>query len=631
MLPKAMIRIANAGGYWGDDPFALRRQVLGDLKIDYVSIDYLAEITMSILQKQMAKDPTAGYARDFISQLEPLLEHCIRQKIKIITNAGGVNPKACAEAIFAMAKSKNIQIKVAVVDGDDLRSQMKDLLLKTDFKNMETGEDFAHVQQRVLSANVYFGALPVAKALSQDPDIVICGRVTDTGITLAPLIHEFKWDLADYDKLAAGIVAGHLIECGAQATGGNFTDWKKVPSFFDVGFPIVECFPDGSFVLTKHSQTGGLVTCQTAREQLLYEMGHPQSYITPDVIADFTSIQLRSDGHDRVHFSGVRGRKPTDLLKISIAYSDGFKSSGTLIISGPDARAKAQMFSDILWARLTSELNKAGLTDIEFKNAEFIGDDSTHRALTPKFLVHEILLRLSVRDANKDKIALFRKLLPSLILSGPAGVAVTGGAPAISDVVSYWPALMAQELAFGNVNVFQNVSAQSSGAPEQIFSQRNIPWPVTHGTAEVHEKPADKFFVPNFSGDGAKILTVSLAEVAHARSGDKGDTANIGLIARSPECYAWLRDNISAAKVKVWFESLVKGQVSCYAVPNLWALNFLLEESLGGGGTMSLNIDAQGKTLSQALLRCQVDIPAGLLATINPENKPCQGELTHAH
>ena len=624
MSQKSMIRIANAGGYWGDDPFALRRQVYGALKLDYISIDFLAEITMSILQKQKAKDPSAGFARDFVTQLEPLIEKCVKDKIKIITNAGGVNPEACAQALFELAKSKNISLKIAIVDGDNIISSMTSLTGKTSFKNMETGEGFAGVKDRVLSANVYFGAMPVAKALAQNPDIVICGRVTDTGITLAAMMHEFGWSLSDYDKLASGIVAGHMIECGAQATGGNFTDWKKVKSFVDVGYPIIECFPDGSFVLTKHPDTGGLVSCQTAREQLLYEMGHPQSYITPDVIADFATIQMRADGPDRVHISGVQGRKPTDLLKVSIAYADGFKSSGTLIISGPDARAKSETFAGIFWTRLTAELKLAGFADVEFFNTEHIGDDSTHRALTPATPAHEILLRLSVRDNSKEKIAIFRKLLPSLILSGPAGVAVTGGAPAISDVVSYWPALIPQELALANVRV----SSGGSTPSEVFFKVENINWPQTGGTADVSQQPADSFVVPAYSGAEAEKRKVSLAHLAHARSGDKGDTANIGLIARSPECYAWIRDHVTAAVVQKWFASLAQGQVTRHAVPNLWSLNFLLEESLGGGGTMSLFIDAQGKTLSQALLRCEVEIPAGLLKTILAENASCDGELT---
>jgi hypothetical protein len=632
MSKKSVIRIANAGGYWGDDPYALRRQISGELKLDYISIDFLAEITMSILQKQRAKDPNQGYARDFINALEPVLEECLKKKIKIITNAGGVNPHACAQALFELAKEKNLTLRIAVVDGDDILNSITSIQNQgVDFKNMETGEDFSNYSSRVLCANAYFGAMPVALALKQDPDIVLCGRVTDTGITLAAMIHEFGWKETDYDKLAHGIVAGHIIECGAQACGGNFTDWNKVPSFIDIGFPIVECHFDGTFYVTKHPNTGGLISEQTVREQLLYEMGSPQSYITPDVIADFSSIQISSDDIDRVKVTNVRGKSPTDLLKVSIAYEDGYKCSGTLIISGPDVRAKAEIFAKIFWQRLESELLKAGFdSTVAFKNTEYVGDDSTHKGMLKKHDAIEILLRLSARDKNKEKLAAFRKLLPSLILSGPAGVAVTGGAPSISEVVSYWPALIPQKFALPHVHVFDlEKNAENSVC---IFEKENIPWPETGGSPLVTtpiEDPWNSSLISRMST--SHFVRVSLMEIAHARSGDKGDTVNIGLIGRSPECYVWLRENITSEKVNDWFHSLCKGQVHRYLVPHLWALNFLLERSLGGGGTMSLQIDAQGKTFSQALLRCEVDIPQNLLLTIQHEDKACSGELTRKH
>lgn len=631
MSKKNVIRIANAGGYWGDDPFALRRQVFGELKLDYISIDFLAEITMSILQKQRSKDPNQGYARDFITSLEPVLEECLKRKIKIITNAGGVNPKACAQALFDLAQRKNLSLRIAVVDGDDILEALPSIQNHgVDFRNMETKEHFSDYAPRVLCANAYFGAMPVALALKQNPDIVLCGRVTDTGITLAAMIHEFGWHESDYDKLAHGIVAGHIIECGAQACGGNFTDWKKVPSFIDVGFPIVECHADGSFYVTKHPNTGGLISEQTVREQLLYEMGSPQSYITPDVISDFSTIQISSEEKDKVKVSGIKGSAPTDLLKVSIAYADGYKCSGTLIISGPDVRAKAEIFAKVFWQRLESELLKQGFdSGIAFKNTEYVGDDSTHKGMLEKHDAIEILLRLSARDHNKEKLAVFRKLLPSLILSGPAGVAVTGGAPSLSEVVSYWPALMPQSFSKPNVRVFE---LDKHHQVECVFEKTNLEWTITNGSAD-HPTPICDPWDPSLVSRMSTSFSVRvcLMEIAHARSGDKGDTVNIGLIGRSPECYVWLRENITAEKVNAWFHSLCKGQVQRYLVPNLWALNFLLEQSLGGGGTMSLQIDAQGKTFSQALLRCQVDIPRALLSTILPENKACFGELTRNH
>ncbi|MFQ5790532.1 MAG: acyclic terpene utilization AtuA family protein [Acidobacteriota bacterium] len=622
-----VVRIANAGGYWGDDPYALRRQVLGELSLDYISIDFLAEITMSILQKQYSRDPKMGYARDFVQQIDPLLGEIIERKIKIITNAGGVNPVACAEALLTAARARGLELKVAVIGGDNIAPRLPELLEKgVDLKNMETGEDLTPYRDGVLSANAYFGALPVVKALESGPDIVLSGRVTDTGITLAALMHEFGWPENDYHRLAHGIVGGHLIECGAQATGGNFTDWSKVPSFLDVGFPILEFQADGSFVLTKHPGTGGLITCQTTREQLLYEMGDPQLYITPDVIADFTTMKLEPDGLDRVKISGVRGRKPTDLLKVSVALEDGYKSSGSLIISGPDAREKAEVFARVFWSRLSTELERGGLSPLEATHTEFIGDDSTHGRLTPSHRTTEILLRVGARDHQREKLMVFRKLLPSLILSGPAGVAVTGGAPAISEVVRYWPALIPQEQALPSVALY--VQGAGGGVPERVWESEDLAWPKTGGSAEVRGEPEDPHPHSLITGwAAARKAEVPLMRIAHARSGDKGDTANIGLIGRSPACYVWLRENVHAEQVKEWLGNLCLGEVRRYLVPNLWALNFLLSESLGGGGTVSLQIDAQGKTYGQALLRCPVEVPEPLLETILPENAACPGEL----
>jgi hypothetical protein len=619
MTDRKLIRIANAGGYWGDDPYALRRQVRGRLALDYISIDYLAEVTMSILRKQKAKDPALGYARDFVAQIDPLLPEILAKGIKVITNAGGVNPAACAEALAAAARARGLALRIAVVEGDDLAPRIPDLLAQGQpMANMETGQPLAPLADRILAANAYFGAKPVAEALALDPHIVICGRVTDTGITLAPLIHAFGWGPEDYDRRASGSVAGHIIECGAQATGGNFTDWRKVPSFIDIGFPIVECEEDGSFTVTKHPGSGGLVTCQTVREQLLYEMGQPRSYLTPDVVADFSTIDLVQGGPDRVRVSGVQGRPPTDLLKVSIAYADGWKSQGSLILCGPGARPKAEVFAAAFWKRVATELGHP----LEHTCTEHVGDDATHRTLTPPHDTQEILLRLSARSHRREDLEVFRKLLPSMILSGPPGVAVTGGAPAISDVVSYWPALVPRALVLASVRLLE----ERDGALEETRTSGPLPWPPTPGPGVQPLDALDPWTLA--AGDGPTVR-VPLLRIAHARSGDKGDTVNIGLIGRSGHCYAWLRDNISAALVKDWFRSHCKGRVERHPVPRLWALNFLLEETLGGGGTMTLDIDAQGKTLAQALLRCEVVVPKALLSTIARDNQftPAEGPV----
>lgn len=624
---KKVVRVANGGGYWGDDPYALRRQILGQLKLDYISIDFLSEITMSILEKQRAQDPGKGFAQDFLTQVEPLLEECLARKIKLITNAGGANPAACAEGLLAATRARGLTLKVAVIEGDNIVGRLPELLkADIELENLETGEKLAPYLDRVLAANAYFGARPIVEALKHDPDIVISGRLTDTGITLAPLIHEFGWPEDDYDRLAAGLVGGHIIECGAQASGGNFTDWQKVPSFVDIGFPILEYLEDGTFVVTKHPGTGGWVSCQTVREQLLYEMGDPQNYLTPDGVADFSTIELEPDGPDRVRVSGVRGRKPTDFLKVSVAYEDGFKVTGSLIISGPDARPKAETFAEVFWTRLGKELHRSGLPPIEHWLTEFVGHDATHRGLTPPQRPTEILLRLGARDHDQRKLGIFRKLLPSLILSGPAGVAVTGGAPSISTVVGYWPALIPQEFALPSVTVYLQEGRQPHS--ERTAEIRDIPWPRTGGTPRVDAPPEDPYPTSLITGwEQPAMIRVPLMQIAHARSGDKGDTVNIGLIGRSAECYVWLRENVDVAQMKAWFGDVCRGEVIRYPVPNLWAFNFLLEHSLGGGGTVSLYIDAQGKTLAPALLRCKVSVPEPLLGTILPENEPSPGEL----
>ncbi len=591
------IRIGNAGGYWGDDPDALKNQVLNG-ELDFITIDYLAEITMSIMNKQKLRDPSLGYAKDFLKHIDPVFEEIVKRNIKVITNAGGVNPEALAEKLEELALSKGLKgVKIAVVEGDNILDSIDKLAEEgVDFSNMETGEPYDLIKGKVLSANLYFGAAPVVEALKQGANIVITGRVTDTGITLAPMIYSFGWDTADYDKLASGIVAGHILECGAQSTGGNFTDWEKVPSFDTIGYPIAEIYKDGTFVITKHDSLDGMVSVDTVREQLVYEMGDPKNYITPDVIADFSTIKLEQIGENRVKVSGVKGYAPTDLLKVSISFEDGYKSSGAIIISGPDARKKAEKFAEIFWKRV----------GIEYEDSltEFVGLNACHYHLAHLKEANEILLRFSVRDHDRSKFERFRRKLPALILSGPPAVAVTGGAPHIQNVVSYWPALVPQEISKWKVSVFE------SG--KKIFEKEGN-WEKTGGSIkEVKDNT-------NFDGkkfENAKTERVLLKKIALARSGDKGDTCNIGLIARSDLAWEFIGWKITEKLVKKIFGEIVKGNIERFEVKNLNAFNFLLHNALGGGGTKSLRIDAQGKTLAHALLNQFFDIPVNVLESV---------------
>lgn len=594
MARKTALRIGNASGYWGDDPKALYRQVHGG-RLDYISMDFLAEVTMSIMQKQRSRDPEAGYARDFLPMLESVLVKLLKDGTKIITNAGGVNPEACAAAIAALAKKLGVKPKIAVVYGDDILTSLSDLRAKgAKFDNMETGQSVSTIEGRIEAANVYFGAAPVVEALKSDPDIIITGRVTDTGITVGPMVHEFGWSLRDWDKLASGIVAGHIIECGSQACGGNFSDWHLIKTYKDMGYPIVEVDPDGSFVVTKHPGSGGLVSLDTVREQLFYEMGNPKAYITPDVVSDFSTIQLKADGPDRVRISGVKGYEPTPLYKVSMAFSDGFKSVGEIAISGPNARKKAESFAGIFWER-------AG-KDFAATETELFGYNAFHRTMTHAEEGNEIILRVGVRDADKEKLKRFGKHVPAVILGGPPGVTILGGVPQIKEIVSYWPALMPKTFVAPTVALFED---------GRFVNQR-----VVHNTESGNFAPGEELAQiatkPTRSPQEAAAEAAqgrALYDIALARSGDKGDTANIGILARNPRAFAFLDQYLTAQRVKDLFQELCEGRVIRYKVENMLGFNFLLESALGGGGTMSMRADAQGKTFAQALLRQKAQIP----------------------
>ncbi|HEY6172287.1 MAG TPA: acyclic terpene utilization AtuA family protein [Candidatus Kapabacteria bacterium] len=442
---KKKIRIASGQGFWGDLPTAPIDQVkLASDKspIDYMMMDYLAEVTMSIMQKQKLRDPNAGYAKDLVEVIDAILPDIVKKNIKVITNGGGVNPEACRDAIFAVAKKRGIKIKVGVVLGDNILDSI-DSINKAGhpLKNMETGESLKGVKDRVLSANVYFGAMPIVEALRQGAQIVVTGRTTDTGLTLAPMIHEFGWSPDDWDKIAAGTVAGHILECGAQSSGGNFSaDWKKVKDFANIGFPIAEAYPNGEFIITKHPKTGGLVNRASVAEQLLYEIGDPKEYITPDCIADFTSIHLEDIGKDKVKVFGIKGRPATEFYKVSMSYNDGFSAAGTLTYTWPDAMEKAKLADKILRSRL----KKAGCVYQEMRT-EYLGYNSCHGALTntKESDVEEVVVKFAVRGQDKRSIIEFGRHIAPLILTGPPSVTgFAGGRPKPSDVVAYWPALL---------------------------------------------------------------------------------------------------------------------------------------------------------------------------------------------
>jgi len=451
MAADKVVRVANGQGFWGDSVDAPVR-LIEEGPLDYLTLDYLAEVTMSIMQKLHRRDPSKGYATDFIELIRRTLPTLRKKGVKVIANAGGVNPEACRAALLDVARGQDARgLKIGSVTGDDILGRLDELVeAGAALTNLDDGRPFSEIHEKVLSANVYVGSFPVADALRQGADIVVTGRSTDPGLVLSPLIAEFGWSAGDWDLLAAGTVAGHIIECGAQCTGGNFSRWWEVEGWDRIGYPIIHASPDGSFVVTKHDGTGGMVTPETVGEQLVYEMGDPTGYITPDCVVDFTSIRLAQDGKDRVHVHGIAGREATDSYKVSISYLEGYKAAGQLTVSGPDALAKARVCADALWGRLAF----AGVV-FEDTVTEFVGANTCHGAIieVPDKL-GEVVLRVGVKDADRAKVDRFGKELAPLVTSGPPGVTgFAGGRPKATEVLGYWPALLAKRHVTTNVHV----------------------------------------------------------------------------------------------------------------------------------------------------------------------------------
>jgi hypothetical protein len=450
------IRIANGQGFWGDSldaPIELVRRG----PIDYLTLDYLAEITMSIMQKQRARDPRSGYARDFVQMIEQILPELVERNIKVVANAGGVNPEACRDAVIEVARKAGFggRVKIGIVAGDDIMHRLDDYIERGfALENLDTGAALSSVRSRVQSANVYFGGRPIAEALDQGGQIIIAGRATDTGLALGPMIHEFGWAEDAWDLLAAGTIAGHTVECGAQCTGGNcLIDWETVPNLADVGYPIIEAQPDGTFVITKHEGTGGRITVASVKEQLVYEMGDPREYITPDCIADFTTINLEQEGTDRVRYSGIKGRPATDLYKVSISYSAGWKAIGSLVYAWPDAYRKAQAADRVLRERL----DRLGLK-FDQVLTEFVGVNACHGPLAgdPPPDIAEVTFRIGVRGQDKAAVERFTREIAPLVLNGPPTVTgFAGGRPKVEEIIAYWPALIPKSEVAPEISVIE--------------------------------------------------------------------------------------------------------------------------------------------------------------------------------
>ncbi|MBI1382085.1 MAG: acyclic terpene utilization AtuA family protein [Planctomycetaceae bacterium] len=454
---RETVLIANGQGFWGDSILGPVRLVR-EGPLDYLTLDYLAEVTLSIMQKQRGRDPKKGYATDFVALIDRIAPELVQKGIRVVANAGGVNPRACMAAVLeVLAKHGAKGVKVAIVEGDDIYEQLDGLLGSGEnLANMDTKRPLSDVRSKVTSANVYLGAFPIAEALDQGAQIVITGRGTDPGLVLGPLIHEFGWGKEDWDLLAAGTIAGHIVECGAQCTGGNYTDWRRIPDMAMIGYPIVEARADGTFVVTKHDGTGGLVDVSTVVHQLCYEMGDPARYLTPDVIADFTSVSLEQEGPARVRVSGAKGAPATPTYKVSCSFEDGWKATGQLTISGPDALAKAKLCAEIVWKRLAYDGFEYGP---EERLEEYLGANVCHAGIQVPGAADpaEVVLRMGVKGPDRRKVDRFGSELVPLVTSGPPGVTgFAGGRPKATEIIGFWPALLTKSKVSTRVTVVES-------------------------------------------------------------------------------------------------------------------------------------------------------------------------------
>ncbi|MFN4166404.1 MAG: acyclic terpene utilization AtuA family protein [Ferrovibrio sp.] len=583
------IRIGGASAFWGDSMVAAP-QLLMQGEVDYLIFDYLAEITMSIMARMRAKDPAQGYATDFVAvTMKRLLPELARRKVKVVANAGGVNPAACAAAIRALITEAGLSLKVGVVLGDDLLPQID--ALKPKLEPMQHG---AIVPERFMSANAYLGAAPIAAALKAGADIVVTGRCVDSALCLGPLLHEFGWDLRDFDRLAAGSLAGHIIECGAQASGGLFTDWREVPDWDNIGYPIAEVSADGSFVVTKPKGTGGLVSVGTVSEQLVYEIGDPASYFLPDVTCDFTAVKIEQAGENRVRVSGAKGRPPTDRYKVSATYLDGFRAVAHLTIGGIEARAKAERTAEAILKRTRRLFTMLNLGDYRASSIEVLGTEAMYgpHAQPGALTSREVVLKLSVSHTDKTALDIFaREIAPAGTSFSAGTTGFFGGRPTPQPVVKLFSCFIPKPAL--------PVALDMAGTPEPL----DLPLVSGDSTGMPAGQPDLRPM------DDSPRRAVPLVRLAWARSGDKGDDSNIGIIARKPEYLPAIRAALTEDAVQRYFSHLVEGPVERFEWPGIHGLNFLLRHALGGGGIASLRNDPQGKAYAQMLLDYPVPVP----------------------
>ena len=588
---KSEVRIGCGAGFWGDSAEG-PKQLVDSGEIDYLVLDYLAEITMSLLARARAKDPATGYATDFPSVVASLAPKLKERGIKVVTNAGGVNPQACKAAIEDKLREKGIELKVAIVTGDDLLARAGEF---AETKEMFSGEA---MPAKLWSMNAYLGAFPIAQALGGGADIVLTGRCVDSAVVLGPLIHEFGWKATDYDLLSAGSLAGHVIECGAQATGGVSTDWALVSEDWDrMGFPIAICRPDGSFIATKPSGTGGRVVPETVAEQIVYEIGDPAAYILPDVVCDWRELKLTQVGENRVEVSGAKGRAPTAHYKVSATWQDGFRCTGTMMIGGVEAVAKAEAVAAAILKRTRALFAKRGLADYTRTDIEVLGSEANWGANARRRDTREVILKLSVHHADKNALEIFgREFIPPATAMAQGITGFSGGRPSPTPLVRLFSCLVAKSSVPVEVD---GVAFFSPLPPGEGLGVRDYAPKTPSSGASRHLPP---------EGEGTK--TVTLLALAYGRSGDKGDSANIGVLARKPEFLPLLRAQLTPEAVATYFAHFAPSRVERFEIPGLGGFNFLLHNALGGGGMASLRYDPQGKMMAQILMDFPLEVPA---------------------
>ncbi|MBT2322746.1 DUF1446 domain-containing protein [Variovorax paradoxus] len=574
MTGSKIVRIGGASGFWGDSMVAAPQLVqLG--RLDYLVFDYLAETTMAVLAAARARQPELGYATDFIDlALKPVLGDLKRQRIKVISNAGGINPHGCAAALRAMAEAQGIALRIAIVEGDDVSAQLP---------------------EKPLSANAYLGAAPIAAALAAGAEVVITGRCVDSAVTLAPLMHEFGWTASDFDLLASGSLAGHIIECGCQATGGLHTDWEDIPDWANIGYPIVECHADGSFVVTKPEGTGGRVIRAAVAEQLLYEIGDPGAYLLPDVSCDFRGVTIEQQEDNRVRVSPAKGRAPTPSYKVSATRLDGYRCAGSLVIVGIDAEKKARRTAEAIIERTGRILRESGQVPFTSTYTEVIGAESLYGPHARTRDVREAMMRVVADHPQKAALAMFaREIAPAGTSWAPGTTGPGGGRPSVSPLIKPFSFLLDKKAV--------PVAFVLDGERHAVA----VPAGSGDGLAPAAEAP------PRWVEPAGAMEEVRLVRLAWARSGDKGNLSNIGLVARRPEWLPLLWAHVTPEAVRAYFAHLVQGEVERFYLPGIAAMNLLLHDALDGGGPSSRRMDPLGKGMGQMLLDMRIQVPRSI-------------------